>query len=431
MIQSPKKSRAITISFITMVVCILVWFIRSEASFIQRNQILTSNQAKDRVISTLYQGEIGNRALFVNPQVKVRGSHIASWRDPSKLKVNKDSWFFFVDEQPGANWEHRARYVLVEKGTGVVRSYDAKTPPREILELKAENSLAEKHLKMLKMTAKFYSRVRVPRVIKLSRQKKYAVLVSGGWDSSHNYSRYWNDLAFIFMALKKKYRYNDEEIIVLYANGVRSPNGDLDGNRTNDIDYAATKANLTNVMNFIGANITKTGKFFFYSTNHGGQESEHDAYLYLWGESIQDDELAALSRNIKCGEAIYVMEQCYSGGMMDDLLTAQTYPCTNPKLCIMTAANYNEPSWSCDTEGSYDEYVYHWTSAIFGATPTGARVNADINGDRKVSMNEAHLYAKDRDSRDEHPTSGSCVPGGCNETLSPKLIIKKRLSIKK
>jgi len=184
-------------------------------------------------------------------------------------------------------------------------------------------------------------------------------------------------------------------------------------------------------MNYIAKNLTKTGKFFFYSTNHGGQESGYDAYLYLWGEWIRDDELAALSKNIKCGEAIYVMEQCYSGGMMDDLLKAQTYPCTNPKVCIMTAANYNEPSWACNTEGNYDEYVYHWTSAVYGKTPTGTAANADTDGDGKVNMSEAHYYDRSHDNRNEHPTIGSCITHACDATLFPKLALIKKLPVKK
>jgi len=87
-------------------------------------------------------------------------------------------------------------------------------------------------------------------------------------------------------------------------------------------------------------------------------------------------------------------------------------------VCVMTAARHNESSWSCDTEGQYDEYVYHWTSAVYGKTPGGTSVNADTNGDGAVSMREAHDYAKKKDSRNEHPQIGSCVTGACNTTLA-------------
>jgi hypothetical protein len=49
--------------------------------------------------------------------------------------------------------------------------------------------------------------------------------------------------------------------------------------------------------------------------------------------------------------------------------------------------------------------------------PNGTTVNADANGDGKVSMKEAHNYAKNQDSRDEHPVIGSCVSGAYDTTL--------------
>ena len=263
----------------------------------------------------------------------------------------------------------------------------------------------------------------IKKPIKLLKQKRYAVLVSGGIDANHNYSRYWNDLSFMYKALKQKYGFSNDEIFVLYANGTHSPNEDLDGDGVDDVDDAATKANLTTVMNFIAANIPIDGKFFFYSTNHGGSSGGYNALLYLYGDEewITDAAFAALTKNIKCAEAIYVMEQCYSGGMIDNILQAQTYPCSNPKVVAMSAARYNEVSWGADTEGEYDEYVYHWTSAIFGKTPTGAAVNADTNGDGKVTVGEAHAYATSKDSRSEHPQIGSCITGASDATLSAKI----------
>lgn len=374
--------------------------------------------AKVRVINQIYQGELGNRALFASPTLKASGAQIASWSNPNQIVVERNAWFFFVDEQPGANWEHAARYILVDQVTGEVQSVNAMTPPQDVIRLRPMNRAAEVELQQLQLNERQTS-LRLFKVpIRLLKHNRYAVLLNGGFNSSSNYSRYWNDLSFIYKALKEKYGYQDSEIIVLYANGTHSPTADLDGNGTNDIDYAATKANLTTAMNSVAPNISNTGKFFFYSTNHGGTSGGYNAHLYLWGEWITDAEFANLSKAIKTKNAIYVMEQCFSGGMMDDLLKAQTYPCSNPEVCVMTAARHDEPSWSADTEGSYDEYVYHWTSAVYGRTPTGTAVNADANGDRKISMAEAHDYAKSRDSASEHPLAGSCMSTACsNATL--------------
>ncbi len=387
--------------------------------------VASLDRAKQLVIDKVYKKQLGERAMYASPALRKSGVMIGTWPTPEKVKVDKDSWFFFIDEQPDANWEHKAKFVLVERDTGKVREIRVLTPPRGLLELKPMNPIAEAQLKVYRRNIESIRDIVIDKPIFIKKKEKYAVLVSGGWDASNNHSRYWNDLSFIYEALKKKYNYTDAEIIVLYANGTHLPDEDLDGDGVDDIDNSATKSNLTAVMEHVAKYIRDDGKFFFYSTNHGGHESGHDAYLYLWGETIRDDEFGALTKKINSKEAIYVMEQCYSGGMMDDILTAQTYPCTNPKVCVMTAAKHDELSWSADTEGDYDEYVYHWTSAVYGKTPGGAIVDADTNSDGLISMKEAHEYAKTNDSRAEHPLIGSCITNACGASLFAGLSFKE------
>lgn len=380
---------------------------------------ITLEKAQELMIKTVYNNQLGERGLYANPVLKKAGVNISSWRVKNLLKVKNDSWFFFVDEQPGANWEHKASYVVVDQSSGAVERIETMSPPDEVMDMKPLNALAENEHNLLKLNIRSIAvkQLLMDKFVFL-KKARYAVLLSGGMNSSYNYGRYWNDLSFIYKALKQKYGYADDEIIVLFANGTHSPNGDLDGDGIDDIDYAATKANLTTVMTRVKNFIAGNGKFFFYATNHGGDDAgAYNSNLVLWGESIKDSDFAALTKGIKCGQAVYVMEQCFSGGMMDNILQAQTYPCSQPKVCVMTAAREDEVSWGCDTEGSYDEYVYHWTSAIFGKTPTGAAVNADSNGDGAVSVKEAHNYAVAHDSRAEHPQSGSCINNACDVVL--------------
>ncbi len=382
--------------------------------------VASLDAAQERVIEELYRGELGDRALFAASEPRVAGSKIATWRESETVSVRETSWFFFVDETPGANWEHPAKLILVEERTGKIWAYEVLTPPSDLHELQARSAIAKQQMEVIRQLRESVLDDQLYREFDQFdlKQQRYAMLVSGGWNASSNYSRYWNDLSSIYQALKDKYGYTDNQIIVLYANGTHSPDEDLDGDGTGDIDFAATKVNLTTAMQLVANGIAANGKFFFYATNHGGHEGGYDATLYLWGETIRDDEFAPLTANIKAANAIYVMEQCFSGGMMDDILTAQTYPCTNPRVCVMTAAKHDEVSWSADTEGAYDEYVYHWTAAVHGQTPTGTAVNADSNGDGVVSMSEAHEYAKGQDSRNEHPVIGSCVTNACGTSLA-------------
>ena len=177
---------------------------------------ISLDSARDRVVNEVYKGRLENRALFAGAQIRAKGTRIADWRNPSKLIVNEDSWFFFVDELPGANWEHQARYILVNKTSGAVSSVAAKTPPTDILTMRAMNPEAVSQMAVLKRNVEFTAKaIAVKPGIFALRQKAYAVLLSGGWNSSYNYGLYWNDLSFIYKTLKTKYKYSDAEIIVL------------------------------------------------------------------------------------------------------------------------------------------------------------------------------------------------------------------------
>ena len=104
-----------------------------------------------------------------------------------------------------------------------------------------------------------------------------------------------------------------------------------------------------------------------------------------------------------------VMEQCYSGGYT-------TVLCGENRV-LSTACAYNEQSYAMDNK-VYDEFCYHWVSAVSGQDPYGNNVNADYNGDGYISMDEAFLYAKTADMKSEHPQycTGLCPRYG--EVLS-------------
>ncbi|PTN10006.1 C13 family peptidase [Nitrosomonas aestuarii] len=408
-----QKSIAITVACL---VCFIVLVFSSNTS---RSEGISLNDAADKVINEIFSGELGERAMFAAPESKQAGDEIIADFSGARVDVTTDSWFFFIDEQPAAGWEHPAQYIFVDIVTGAIRTNSLTAPPQELSSLIPINAVAQAQLVIIDQNAISVEDVPATNpIITIPVKKNYAVLVSGGFNAFNNYSRYWNDIAFIYRALKDKYNFDDEEIIVLFANGTHLPTADLDDDGRDDIDFAATKANLANVLNQVAGNMDGTGKFFFYSTNHGGQESGQDAKLYLWGESIRDDELADLIKNIRAKQSIYTMEQCYSGGMMDDILAATME--TGTSACVMTAANFDEVSYAADTEGNYDEYVFHWTSAVYGKDPDNNPVNADMNGDGRVTMREAHEYARTMDSASETPQIGESIVGACDAVLFNK-----------
>ncbi len=228
--------------------------------------------------------------------------------------------------------------------------------------------------------------------------QKYAILLSGGVDAANNHPRYLNDLTEIYWTLRNVYGYSPSNIYVLYANGTGTP----------WVTHAATKANVLSVFSMLQGAMTSSDEMFMYVTNHGGQivAGTNQARIWLWNyEFIADWEIANRVNSLPSGaEKYFVFEQCYSGGLVDNLAGANRH--------IATAANWNEVSFASDgvnDQGNgaltFDEFVLHWTAAVTGTYPNGWPLlsNADTNFDGNVSLDEAFFYARTWDSAAESP----------------------------
>ena len=214
---------------------------------------------------------------------------------------------------------------------------------------------------------------------------RYAVLISGGYRAGKAYSRYWNDLKFMYSILVDKYDYDPKKIIVLYKDGV-AEDSDM------PVNVSANYQHFNNTFNYLAQEMDAKDDLFIYTTNHG---SEDGLCLYYY-QIVSPEHFAEVLNPIPYNQMIIVMEQCNSGIFIPAL--------SGPDRVIMTAASGTESSWSCDTEGSYDEFIYHFMVAVNMATPDGTAVTwQDGNSNGIVSMREAFNYALIMDSRAEHP----------------------------
>jgi len=259
-----------------------------------------------------------------------------------------------------------------------------------------------------------------------NRENDYAVIISGGWKKEKNFSRYWNDCAAIYSTLVNIYGYYDDHIYVLISDGTSSGHDrrigtysydssplDLDGDGDNDIQYSATKSNITSVFNTLKGILDSNDHLFIFTTDHGYRESGNDVRIRLWGENetMRDDEFANEVNKINAGRINIVMGQCSSGGFIDDL--------EKTNRVIATACRVDQPSYAMGI-WTYDEFVYHWISAVAGETPEGDPVDADTNNDGWVSMREAFVYAESHDTKPEDPQYNSIPDGlGCLVSLDP------------
>jgi len=387
---------------------------------------MAGNVSQDDAVAittdTLLGGTMEGKRLFVLPQLVQSGAEIADWKNKSLITAPATGWFVFIDQFPGANWEHPCTYVFVDENSGELISRDAMAPPARQGELSEltdgrDNPSPEANAKA---HAWFDEAIqRVPKPAPDTRGMAWAIIISGGANQGNNHIRYWNDSSFIYKTLINYYGYNEDQIYVLISDGTNpaadrsdgtnSP-ADLDGDGDDDTMYPATLAYVDQAFAELATELSASDQLFIYTTDHGGSTSGWDVYLNLWNlEELSDDHLAELVDALPCETIIGCFEQCFSGGMTDDLEAEGRV--------IATAASYDEYSWAMGPDYIYDTFVYHWTSAVNWARPDGTPVNADTNGDTMISMKEAFDFAVANDHEEETPTYSS-TPADLGEVLN-------------
>lgn len=240
---------------------------------------------------------------------------------------------------------------------------------------------------------------RFPGGIVVFRQDKFAVLIVGGYDAANNHLRYWHDLVAMYNILKNA-GYKPANIYVIYANGVGK-------DASIPVNYSATKANIATVFTQLAGKMDSLDTLYIMLNDHGGngtgdpsgdETTTHtDEVLWLWNyAAMTDDEFAVEMNKITAySKMIMQMKQCYSGGYLDDT--------TKPKRILMSSCSATQVSYG-RAANDYGEFTFWYFAALTGNKPDGTgAVNADANGDGKVSIMEAWNYARAHDTAPEMP----------------------------
>ncbi|NLJ82582.1 MAG: hypothetical protein GX330_05595 [Bacteroidales bacterium] len=385
---------------------LMIFSIFSTVSFAQ-----VSIKQADSIVQHYVEKEISNYYwLYSNENITADKNGVTivfnSRKEP--ISINNSCFVYFIDEYPYANWTHPCRYLFVNKDNGQVHEIKTKTPPDKLETWEMITSLPE-----IQEGLKFDFSKSIPNLRSgANPQNCYAVIISGGYDVSNNWERYWNDCSAIYSALIYVYGYLKNNIYVLVSDGTDPAidrhlnNGsydssplDLDGDGLPDIQYSATKNNITTVFNTLANILTSNDHLFIFTTDHGDLTYSGEATLELWYETITASEFATEVNKVNAGEISIVMEQCFSGGFIPYL--------AKQGRVIATACSNSEYSWAMPPSYTYNTFVYHWTAAVAGYTPSGSIVNADYNNDGYVSMKEAFDYANINDTEPETPQYSS------------------------
>jgi len=339
---------------------------------------------------------------------------VSLWGDPLEgrnfLTPGTVGPIYLIDNTSDANQEHYVTYVHVNLSTKTITKYRRTSPSKNI----QMSFIAGKSPNAVGSGGGGGSGCGLSGDSSACSLRDctncYALLISGGYDPANNNIRYWDDISCMYKTLRQKYCYPEDHIYVLMSDGTsdgldrrygtsetgepqydNSPTN-LDGiDRPVDVYGAATRQNVETTLTLLkGTNgipgiLGSDDHLFIFTTNHGGKEDNGDRVrLWLWNqEYIWDNEFTALLEGMQAKTITMTMEQCYSGGFVDDFIN--TAPPDQTRV-IATAANAVEPSWGND-------FSYAWISGVAGP----ANVPPIGNSDSLVSLRESFIYAEEND----------------------------------
>jgi hypothetical protein len=95
------------------------------------------DQAWQMVKEKILAKEQKDKIVYVSIDLLKSGQAVKSWGHEYKVPGDfKKAWLFFIDDQPGANWQHACRYIFVDAETGKYTIIKAHTPPDSMEKMK-------------------------------------------------------------------------------------------------------------------------------------------------------------------------------------------------------------------------------------------------------------------------------------------------------
>lgn len=202
---------------------------------------------------------------------------------------------------------------------------------------------------------------------------KYAMLLSGGVSKTHNYSRYRNDLEWVYKVLIEDCDYKKDDISVYYADG-----SSIEYEKNALLTYSAEKDKILEYLNECTGKLTATDYLTIVVTNHGSNDLE--GYIHLWGtEYITLQEFADMLNKIKARKVI-LLGQCYGGNML-------RYDIKN--CCLLTSNAEGKVSYCNPFNDMYDEFIFHFFSYIHGKYPDQVKINESAENDIQAAFQYA------------------------------------------
>lgn len=336
----------------------------------------------------------------------VDGNHVLRTLDPRDPDIPlpyAENWVFMIDDNPGANWAHPVRWVVVSADLGDHVVYEQDWIP-SIVSDGGTGSLVD--FGCIGATSMACPALGpqpgsvTPLIPGLNDGCLYAVLISGGWTDSSNYSRYAENLTSMYQRLRE-IGYPKSHIWTYYADGTQPLDMDnLDGDNNhatgNDVTAGAVEALIRARIQALCTQLNANRDVLFvYTSNHGA--SDGSLMLWEWNANgmAEDDEfyspaeMAADMEDCSVCRNFVLVDQCYSGAF-----TPMATDGNHPNTAVYAAATANEVSWG-------REYLDWWE-------------DLDI---ANLTMNQLHQSVVNSGTMGSTPVMSQTNPGTGDVTL--------------
>lgn len=390
----------------------------------------THTQIRDAVVEQVLDGRTEDVRVVATPVPFEPGDELV-WSGGEIVLPADAKWLAVADEMPGVLGWHPVRHVYFDEDVEIVAIEDATYYPRFYREGERQSwlTLVEFRARPGHVPSDRQKAVPGERATEgyseFSYNEHYAVIIEGDVPSGSSYSEFWSDPVRMFRILLE-YGYSEDNIHVLYGDGNDEDDFACEYYREQMVDFPANQQNARDLFTWMRdgnpaqgiAKVTDQDFIYLFTFDHGGSSGGCNATLCFMDGCMPDTEFASYFNQIPYKHRGIMMQQCHSGGFIDNL--------ENTTTAISTAANCTESAYEADerddcgggVQVKYGEFNYWWMSAMEGHLPWPGEepVDVDVNMDGKVSFLEAHNYAVENDDRTEHPMWSDL--GGIGDEIS-------------
>lgn len=378
--------------------------------------------ADSLMVNHMAANYIGYVDIFAFPDMLTSTDTIVL-ADGTVIQVPYSSCYgYFIDIQPLANWSHPCKYCFIDSSMNYIMIPADMPPINDNL-----NGLSFCPRSMPNPTHVDSDTTFVRNCKSSDTSHKWAVLICANGSET----RFWFDLSSVYTVLTNIYGFqertpwegnNDRRVIVTAPDDIKNrfkddlfssdlngnghdPDADGIGDFFNWFDGTAhtyhSKENIRNIFRCFAGDVqcpleyiteeglrelTEEDQLFIYITGHGKQDrlgtyfpvKEH----YGGTTKVYDYELVDWLRGIKCSQMTLVMQNCHSGGFIEEFMNDISNPdclCKNrvgqsaaSTAGISYAENYGiyvESNRALGDDPYADEFTYYWTSAALGYYP--------------------------------------------------------------